>query len=79
MVCSVSFVMWFLLGRGVKRGDGGVGWISWLIVFCTGSLVPCCADEAKTLIPSLAGKLSDEDLEDLCRQLERLKFQAQQR
>lgn len=44
-----------------------------------GSLVPGCADEAKTLIPSLVGKLSDEDLEDLCRQLQRLKFQAQQR
>lgn len=41
--------------------------------------MPGCADEAKTLIPSLVGKLSDEDLEDLCRQLERLKFQAQQR
>ncbi|KAF7505411.1 hypothetical protein GJ744_000957 [Endocarpon pusillum] len=44
-----------------------------------GSLVPSCADEAKTLIPSLVGKLSDDDLEDLCRQLQRLKFQAQQR
>ena len=41
--------------------------------------MPSCADEAKTVIPSLVGKLADEDLEDLCRQLQNLKFQAQQR
>jgi hypothetical protein len=42
-----------------------------------GSLMLTCANEAKMLIPSLAGKLLDDDLEDLCRPLQRLKFQAQ--
>jgi len=41
-----------------------------------GTLVPSCADEAKTLIPSLVGQISDSDLEDLCQDLQRLKRQA---
>ena len=47
-----------------------------------GSLVPTCADEAKALIPSLEvkvadGKISDDDLDEMCRDLQRLKRQAQ--
>lgn len=47
-----------------------------------GSLVPTCADEAKALIPSLErkveqGLIGDEDLEDICKELQRLKRQAQ--
>ncbi|KAJ9615543.1 RNA polymerase B [Cladophialophora chaetospira] len=47
-----------------------------------GSLVPTCADEAKALIPSLEKKVEDgilgeEDLEGICRELQRLKRQAQ--
>jgi hypothetical protein len=42
-----------------------------------GSLVPTCADEAKTLIPSLVGQISDQDLDDLCNDLQKLKRQAQ--
>lgn len=38
--------------------------------------MPSCADEAKTLIPSLVGQISDSDLEDLCQDLQRLKRQA---
>lgn len=66
------------IGRFFLRGESGkIGWD--VLTRWIGSLVPTCADEAKTLIPSLVGKLSDDDLEDLCRQLQRLKFQAQQR
>lgn len=39
----------------------------------TGSLVPADADEAKTMIPSLANKISDEELKDLCDQMEDLR------
>jgi len=42
-----------------------------------GSLVPTCADEAKTLIPSLVGQILDQDLDDLCNDLQKLKRQAQ--
>ncbi|KAI1618234.1 RNA polymerase B [Elasticomyces elasticus] len=47
-----------------------------------GSLVPTCADEAKALIPSLEKKVEDgivteEALEGICSQLQRLKRQAQ--
>lgn len=47
-----------------------------------GSLVPTSAEEAKALIPSLErkvenGTLSDEELEGICRELQRLKRQAQ--
>ena len=42
-----------------------------------GSLVPTCADEARRLIPSLMGQISDQDLDDLCKDLQRLKRQAQ--
>lgn len=47
-----------------------------------GSLVPSCADEAKALIPSLEkkvedGVVSEEDLEALCRELNKIKRQTQ--
>jgi DNA-directed RNA polymerase II subunit RPB4 len=47
-----------------------------------GSLVPTCADEAKALIPSLEkkvedGSLTDDELDGICRELQRLKRQAQ--
>ena len=43
-----------------------------------GSLVPTGADEAMALIPSLSKeKISEEDLEELCKDLQRLKMQAQ--
>lgn len=47
-----------------------------------GSLVPTCSDEAKALIPSLEKKVEDnvlaeEELEGICRELQRLKRQAQ--
>src|ERR1700761_67193 len=47
-----------------------------------GSLVPTCADEAKALIPSLEKKVEDgivseDELEGICRELQRLKRQAQ--
>ena len=47
-----------------------------------GSLVPTCSDEAKALIPSLEKKVEDgivaeDDLEGICRELQRLKRQAQ--
>jgi hypothetical protein len=45
--------------------------------WAVGSLVPTCADEAKTLIPSLVGQISDQDLDDLCNDLQKLKRQAQ--
>ncbi|ETI26237.1 hypothetical protein A1O7_07093 [Cladophialophora yegresii CBS 114405] len=46
-----------------------------------GSLVPTCADEAKALIPSLEKKVEDgivgeEEIEGICRELQRLKRQA---
>jgi DNA-directed RNA polymerase II subunit RPB4 len=47
-----------------------------------GSLVPTCADEAKALIPSLEGKvtdgkITDDELDDLCSDLQKVKRQAQ--
>jgi DNA-directed RNA polymerase II subunit RPB4 len=47
-----------------------------------GSLVPTCSDEAKALVPSLEKKVEDgtvteEELEGICRELQRLKRQAQ--
>ena len=47
-----------------------------------GSLVPTCSDEAKALIPSLERKVeegivNEEELEGICRELQRLKRQAQ--
>ena len=42
-----------------------------------GTLVPSCADEAKTLIPSLQGKIGDAELDELCGDLQRLKRQAE--
>ena len=47
-----------------------------------GSLVPTCSDEAKALIPSLERKVEDriideDSLEGICRELQRLKRQAQ--
>jgi DNA-directed RNA polymerase II subunit RPB4 len=47
-----------------------------------GSLVPTCSDEAKALIPSLEKKVEDgivteDELEGICRELQRLKRQAQ--
>ena len=47
-----------------------------------GSLVPTCSDEAKALIPSLEkkvedGTVSEDELEGICRELQRLKRQAQ--
>jgi len=47
-----------------------------------GSLVPTCADEAKALIPSLErkveeGTVTEDELEGICRELQRLKRQAQ--
>jgi hypothetical protein len=47
-----------------------------------GSLVPTCSDEAQALIPSLTKKIEDgiiteDDLENICNQLQRLKRQAQ--
>lgn len=41
--------------------------------------MPGSAEEAKGLIPSLQGKLADDDLNELCKQLQTLRFQAQQR
>jgi len=47
-----------------------------------GSLVPTCADEAKALIPSLEKKVEDgivseDELDGICKELQRLKRQAQ--
>ena len=47
-----------------------------------GTLVPTCADEARALIPSLERKIEDgliteEALELICKELQRLKKQAQ--
>lgn len=47
-----------------------------------GSLIPTCADEAKALIPSLERKVEegivlDDDLEEICKELQRLRRQAQ--
>lgn len=47
-----------------------------------GSLVPTSADEAKALIPSLEKKVEDglineDDLEQLCKELQRVRRQAQ--
>jgi DNA-directed RNA polymerase II subunit RPB4 len=47
-----------------------------------GSLVPTCADEAKALIPSLErkveeGTVGEDELDGICRELQRLKRQAQ--
>lgn len=47
-----------------------------------GSLVPANAEEAKALIPSLEtkvndGKITDDELDELCKDLQRLKRQAQ--
>jgi len=37
------------------------------------SLCPDSAEEAKTLIPSLEGKISDDDLEELLNEMGRLR------
>lgn len=47
-----------------------------------GSLVPTCAEEAKALIPSLErkveeGTINEDELEAICRELQRLKRQAE--
>jgi len=39
----------------------------------TGSLCPDTAEEAKTLVPSLEGKISDDDLQELLDQMMRLR------
>ena len=41
-----------------------------------GNLLPSCADEALTLIPSLEGKIGRDELEALCAALQRHKMQA---
>lgn len=39
----------------------------------TGSLCPDTAEEAKTLVPSLEGKISDDDLQELLDEMMRLR------
>lgn len=39
----------------------------------TGTLCPESAEEAKTLIPSLANKISDADLDDLLKEISGLR------
>lgn len=38
-----------------------------------GSLLPETADEAKTLIPSIANKISDDELQDVLNELNKLR------
>jgi len=42
-------------------------------VFLAGSLCPDTAEEAKTLVPSLEGKISDDDLQELLDEMMRLR------
>lgn len=42
------------------------------MVVSTGSLCPDTAEEAKTLIPSLEGKISDDDLQEVLNEIARL-------
>ena len=47
--------------------------VKWLISGLIGSLCPDSAEEAKTLVPSLEGKISDNDLQDLLDEMMRLR------
>jgi DNA-directed RNA polymerase II subunit RPB4 len=44
-----------------------------LLTVSKGSLCPDSAEEAKTLVPSLEGKISDEDLQELLDEMMKLR------
>jgi len=44
-----------------------------LLTVLKGSLCPDSAEEAKTLVPSLEGKISDEDLQELLDEMMKLR------